>query len=322
MYPEQRAAFYGPARLALTEACTKAGKTFGGMYWALDKTAELEPGQAAWWVAPVYAQAVMVMRRYMRGLARFPVRFNKQELTMTLPGAGTMFFKSAVRPDNLYGEDVYAALVDEASRVQTDSITAVRSTPTSTQGPWRMIGNVRGVSNRFYQLCRQTERGELADASYTKIDAVTASQYGIPGLPTAHEIENARRVLPEPAFKELYEVDPSSDGTNPFGVPRINACIRPLAPGPAAVFGVDLAKVRDYTVILGLNRESETCYLERFKDRPWGYVAERVARAASLAPTMVDATGVGSPVVDMVRDKGQYVARYLSAEPLHQPMLT
>ena len=112
-------------------------------------------------------------------------------------------------------------------------------------------------------------------------------------------------------FGELYEVDPSGDDTNPFGIRLIDSRVMPLAEGPAVVFGVDLAKARDYTVIIGLNEGGEVCHLERFHHVPWTYIVERVTAAAALAPTVVDATGVGSPVIDMVLANGEVVDSYM-----------
>ena len=184
MYPEQLDAFFHDSRLGLVEASTKAGKTHAAMRWLLDQARAIEPGQSVWWVAPVYAQAVMVRRRYQRALrAVSGVRLNRGENTLTLPRGSRIWFKSGQNPDHLYGEDVYAAVVDEASRVRRESIYAVRSTLTSTHGPWRMVGNVRGRSNYFYELCRQAERGVLGSAQYHKITAAMAARYNIPRAP-------------------------------------------------------------------------------------------------------------------------------------------
>jgi hypothetical protein len=59
-------------------------------------------------------------------------------------------FKSGEKPDNLYGEDVWAVVVDEASRTREEAYWALRSTLTATGGPIRIIGNVKGRKNCFY----------------------------------------------------------------------------------------------------------------------------------------------------------------------------
>lgn len=117
-----------------------------------------------------------------------------------------IWFKSGVNPDNLYGEDVYAAVVDEASRVKKEAWHAVRSTLTATRGPIRIIGNVRGTDNWMYDLARQAETGADPSRSYARLTAYDAVAGGV-----IHpdEIEDAKRDLPEDVFNELYLALPS-----------------------------------------------------------------------------------------------------------------
>lgn len=316
LYPEQTAAFYTPVRLSLCEASTKAGKTHGGMRWALGEALR-GPNRTVWWVAPVYAQAKMVMRRYLRSIGPW-VHANNSELTLEFRHGSKLWFKSAKNPNNLYGEDVHAALIDEASRVNDDSVVAVRSTITSTGGPWRMIGNVRGRNNMFYRLCRQAESGDLPNSSYHKITAAMAAAQGIPGLPTFEELEDARAVLPPAVYAELYEVDPSSSDTSPFGHRNIDAATEDLCDDPVQVFGIDLAKSVDYTVIIGLCRDMHVCYWYRVKDLPWPKIIELVQEASEVAPTLIDSTGVGSPVLDYAPRAEGYVFTQRSKQHLMQ----
>ncbi len=245
LYEKQRAAFFNDARYAVCEASTKAGKTVGCMAWLFEQAVLGKPGQNFFWVAPVYSQAQTAFRRFKRGLPADLLRTNESELTLTLGNGTVLWFKSGEKPDNLYGEDVYAAVIDEASRCREEAWHAVRSTLTATRGPVRIIGNVKGRRNWAYQLARRAEAGEPG-MQYHKItarDAVAA------GVLDAEEIEDARRTLPEHVFRELYLAEPSDDGGNPFGLDAIRACItESLSSGPPKAWGIDLAKSVDYTV--------------------------------------------------------------------------
>jgi hypothetical protein len=86
----------------------------------------------------------VVFRRVKFSLPRKVYHANETELTVTLLNGAVLWFKGADHPDSLYGEDVYAAVIDEASRVKAEAWHAVRSTLTATEGPIRMIGNVKG----------------------------------------------------------------------------------------------------------------------------------------------------------------------------------
>ena len=114
-------------------------------------------GQNFWWIAPVYPQAKIAYRRLKRAVTQRLYQSNEAELTITLRNGAVIGFKSAEKPDNLYGEDVYGAVLDEATRMREESWFAIRSTLTATQGKVRIIGNVKGRRNWAYRLARQAE---------------------------------------------------------------------------------------------------------------------------------------------------------------------
>lgn len=203
--PYQLDAIFCAERYGVIEASTKAGKTAGCLIWLFERASVYGgSGRAYWWVAPVYSQAEIAFRRMKRALPRSLYKSNDTEQTLELPNGARLFFKSGEKPDNLYGEDVYAAVVDEASRIREESWHALRSTLTATRGPVRIIGNVKGRGNWFYHLARKAQRG-APDMHYAKITAYDAVAAGILNQ---QEIDDARSVLPEQVFRELYEASP------------------------------------------------------------------------------------------------------------------
>ena len=326
LYEEQRAALFGPEHLALTEASTKSGKTTAALLWLLDRACDPQRkrGDAVWWVAPVYSQALIPFRRMssaLNGKRKKQVAVNNQALTVTLPNGVRIEFKTGKIPDNLYGEDVYAAVIDEGSRQSRESIVAVRTTLTATHGPWRILGNVRGRGNYFYELCRAAEAGRLPDATYHHINAYTAAAHNLPGLPTLADIESAKAELPPSAFRELFLAEPAGSDVNPFGIDAPRACVGPLADGPVVAFGVDLAQSVDYTVVVGLNAAAQVCYYDRWQG-PWSTTVPRIVSALGTTPALVDATGVGSPVLSQLTEAGCYGAQgYVFTGPSKQRLV-
>ena len=179
-----------------------------------------------------------------RGLDQQLYTANESELTIRLINGTTVAFKSGEKPDNLYGEDVYAAVLDEATRMREEAWFAIRSTLTATRGEVRIIGNVKGRRNWAYGLARRAEGGE-PEWMYAKLTATDAIEAGILA---SEEIEQAKSQLPENVFRELYFAEPSDDGGNPFGQEAIRACIGDISVKPPVVYGVDLAKSVDWTV--------------------------------------------------------------------------
>lgn len=218
---------------------------------------------------------------------------NETELKISLKNGSSIWFKGSDAPDTLFGEDVYAAVIDEATRCKEESWHAVRSTLTATGGPVKIIGNVRGRKNWAYMLARRAQQGEQGMA-YFKLTAFDAVEGGI--LPMS-EIEDAKRTLPDHVFKELYLAEPGDDGGNPFGIGAIEKCYSDLSDDPAVCFGVDLAKSVDWTVVCGLDAEGHVSELERWQS-DWGQTISRIARIVGRTPTLVDATGVGDPIVE------------------------
>jgi len=296
VYEKQRQAIFNPSRYALIEASTKTGKTVGCIIWLAEMAMQGKPGWNYWWVAPTFAVAKIAYRRLKRGLPREVYTANDSDCFITLANGACIWFKGADKPDSLYGDDVHAAVIDEASRTKEDAWYAVRTTLTATQGPIRIIGNVKGRQNWFYQLARRAESGEKGMA-YAKLLAYDAVQAGIL---SADEVEDAKRTLPDQVFRELYLAEPSDDGGNPFGLLAIRNCIAPLSAAAPVCWGIDLAKSYDWTVCIGLDANGRACRLERFQ-KPWLDTISTIKQIVGPTPALVDSTGVGDPILEALQ---------------------
>lgn len=198
----QNGFLYNPSRFTVTEASTKVGKTFSHIWWLFEQAhAEWsKEGYNHWWVAPVYAQAEIAFKRMKAKVSKIPAyRINESKLTITTPLGTVMHFKSAQDPDNLFGEDVYSCVFDEAPRAKVEAFYALRSTLTATRGKLKIIGNFGGASNWVHHLKEKA----LTDPefAYYKITAWDAVKEGI--LEEA-EVRQAQKDLPDKIFKQLY----------------------------------------------------------------------------------------------------------------------
>jgi hypothetical protein len=300
LYARQEAAIYDAARIVNIEASTKSGKTVGCMAWLTEHAWEGLRAANWWWIAPYYGQAKIAYRRIKNGLPPQVFRYNDSELWIRLLcNHATMWFKSAEKPDALYGEDVHGAVIDEATRCREEAWHAVRSTLTATRGPVRIIGNVKGRKNWAYRQARKAEAGEPGMA-YHKITAYDAVEAGVLD---AEEIESARRDLPEDVFRELYLAEPTDDGANPFGLAAIANCVTSgLAQGQPVVWGWDLARKQDWTVGVGLDDMKRVCAFTRFQ-RPWPETVSTILDTTGDGFALVDSTGVGDPVLQELQRK-------------------
>lgn len=289
-------------RYTVTEASTKVGKSASHLIWLFEQplTLKLKAGQQVWWVAPVYGQAEVMFNRLKNQITdRSFLKFNESKLTATYPTGAVMSFKSAEKPDNLFGDDVYAAVFDEFTRARETAWHALRTTLTATKGKCKFIGNVKGKKNWGWRLAQKAKQGE-PDFDYFKITAYDAAAEG---LLSFEEIESAKRELPESVFKELYLAEASEDGSNPFGLQFIQQCTYPLSSQPPVCFGIDLARSVDWTVIIGLDSVGNVCYFDRFQ-MPWPETKSRILSLPNI-PMRLDSTGVGDVVLgDIQPTKG------------------
>ncbi len=200
-------AFFCEHRYGLAEANTKAGKTVGAIIWQAHQVLSDKLGQEHWWVAPIYRQTDIAYRRVKKMLPQQIYKANNGNHTLTFGNGARWVFLSGEKPDNLFGEDVASAVIDEGSRVREESWHAIRTTVTATKGPIRIIGNVKGRLNWFYKLCREGEKG-APNVHFTHIAWEDAVEAGILDL---DEIEDARRRLPPSVFRELYEAIAADD---------------------------------------------------------------------------------------------------------------
>lgn len=198
----QEEILYNGCRFTVTEASTKVGKTFSHVWWLYERAHAPfnKVGYNHWWVAPVYQQAKIAFKRMRSHIASSNLyRINESGLIIITPLGTEIHFKSADKPDNLFGEDVYSIVFDEAPRAKVDAHYALRSTITATQGEYKLIGNFGGVSNWMHLLKDKAK----TDPNYyykkiTAFDGVRA------GILKEEEIIQAQKDLPPKIFKQLY----------------------------------------------------------------------------------------------------------------------
>ncbi len=320
LYPKQSAAFFAPSRFAVCEATTKAGKTVGAMAWLLEQALiHGAPGRNYWWIAPQYEQAGIAYERYKRGLppdviartlGTFPQR-------IVFTNGASMSFRSADKPDSLYGEDVHAAAVDEYTRAPAAVLPAVMSVTTATTGPVRFIGNVVGRGSWGYTLARSAESGADPDWSYSKLSCIDA----IEGLREIGEtdaadrlhasVEAARATLTADEFRMLYLAEAPEDDANPIDMRRLDQCTTTRSERPTRAYGLDLARVRDYTELVGLDDQCQWTTHWRHRGGEWSSIVRMIRdRVGPTTPVLCDSTGVGDAIVESLSEAGVNVVGF------------
>jgi len=303
LYEYQRRILDSTARFTVTEAATKVGKTASHIIWLFEQALLCTANQSCWWISPTINQSKIAYDRMKVQISDKRIfDYNETNRVITLITGAKIEFKTAEKPDNLYGDDVYAFVFDEFTRAREAAWHALRTTITSTGGRGKFIGNVRGRRNWGHIMAMKAKSGDDPNYQYFKITAYDAAAAGMltkAGIPFAEEIEAAKKDLPETVFKELYEAEASENGSNPFGQQFIQQCTYPQSTLPAICFGIDLAKSVDWTVVIGLDKNGAVCYFDRYQ-KPWKKTVEDI-KGLPAAPMQLDSTGVGDPILEYVQ---------------------
>lgn len=303
LFDYQKAILNSKARYTVTEASTKVGKTASHIVWLFEQSLSLKVNQRVWWVAPTIGQARIAFDRMKVQISDKRIfTANETNRTITLITGGIIEFKTAEKPDNLFGDDVYAAVFDEFTRARETAWFALRSTLTATRGKCKFIGNVKGKKNWGYRLAQKARASE-PDFDYFKITAYDAANAGMKtkdGRPFIEEVEAAKRELPEAVFNELYLAIPNEDGSNPFGLDYIRRCVKDYDLTEPKYHGIDLAKSFDWAVICGLNSKGQLTKLDRWQS-DWGSTKRRIIETIGIKSATIDSTGVGDPIVEEIQ---------------------
>lgn len=323
LYPYQKEILNAKARFTVTVAATKVGKTASHIVWLFEKALECKNNQSVWWVAPTIGQAKIAFDRMKVQIAnRDLFKANETNRTITLVTGAIIWFKTAEKPDNLYGDDVYACVFDEFTRAREQAWHALRSTLTSTGGACKFIGNAKGKKNWGYKLAMKAKQGLDPNYQYFKITAYDAANAGMmtkDGRPFLEEIEDAKKDLPESVFNELYLAEASEDGSNPFGLDYISRCTYPMSTLPSVCFGADLAKKQDFTSLIGLDKFGATSHYDSFQ-KDWKQTKETILGLPS-GPIAIDSTGVGDPIAEDIATKRDGVQMVVFTQRTKQQLM-
>lgn len=256
----------------------------------------MKGGRVAY-ITPTYQLAKVFFDELARLLPSNVATPNRSDLTFKLISGGTIRFFTGERLDNLRGLKFHYAIIDEASfipNLEDGWQNSIRPTLTDYQGKAIFLSTPKG-KNFFYSLYLKglEPNDEWESFKYTSYDN--------PHILDA-EIDAARAELPTVVFEQEYMANPAENSANPFGSQAINKCVSNISNNAVKCYGIDLAKYNDWTVIIGLDNAGNVAYFERFQS-DWSSTQNKI-RNLPKAPMIIDATGVGDPIVEQLQRDG------------------
>ncbi len=265
-----------------------------------------------WWVAPTYTLSMIAWRKLLEETPRGIIKnIIKSEHMIQLVNGTYIYFKSADAPDRLVGEGLRGIVVDEAARCKQEIWDYnLRPTLSDLRG-WAVFIGTPKSHNWFHTMyLRGRDPNELDYESFTFPSSDN------PYLPEG-EIEEAKRQIPENAFRQEYLAEFIADGAGVFrgirdcilsGNGIINATPwfkkypnNTIPKDERYLAGIDLGRTHDYTVLTIIDSKRDVVYFDRFTGINWALQKKRIATACKKynnAQGLADKTGLGNAVVE------------------------
>ncbi len=272
------------------------GRRFGKTTLGIDRVADAAArGLSVGWFAPTYKLLLEVWREVELIFASMTVSSSVQERQIRLQGGGVIDFWSLDHVDAGRGRSYGRVVIDEAGVVrdlETAWQQAIRPTLADLRGDAWFLGTPKG--RRFFWSLYQ--RGQSGDGEWMSWRFPT----GFNPYINPEELEAARRDMPDPAYRQEFEGEPSEDSGNPFGLDAIRECVAPASEAEPYVWGWDLAKSVDWTVGIPLDESMRvTRAWQRFQ-LPWEETQAKIL-AVTEASALADSSGVGDPIVERLQ---------------------
>nr|QRW43052.1 MAG: terminase large subunit [Caudoviricetes sp.] len=198
-----------------------------------------------------YKLALEAWRELAQRLQPVVSRQNEQDKRMELVTGGVVEVWTLDSPDPARGRKYALAIIDEAG-IAKDLLdvwqAAIRPTLVDYGGRALFLGTPKGRRHGFVTLFTRGDTGQ--DPDWASFRASTLENPYIP----PEEIEAARKELPPEIFQQEFEGIPTDDGANPFGLDAIRKAVtEDLGEQPPVIYGIDLARSMDYTVVCGMD---------------------------------------------------------------------
>lgn len=270
-----------------------------------------------WIVYPTYAEAKEAIWKdpsmFFRVIPRELIaRQNEVELTVYLHSGSIICLKGADQPETLRGAGPYGIGFDEFDTMKY-AAWQITEPIIRANGGWAwFLGTPRGKRS-LYKLYNRGQSGHREWKSWL----LKASNSGII---QADQLVEAKSSMSQALFNQEFECEfLEGEGTIFRGVREIcTATPKKPEDNHLYVMGVDLAKVRDYTVITvydrGTNRQ---VYQDRFHTIEWPFQKakiQEVAKHYNNALVVLDATGLGDPIADDLMRAGLAVEPFKITE--------
>jgi hypothetical protein len=241
-------------------------------------------------------------------------RTSVSEHSLTLKTGAMIFVRSADRPSSLSGMSPSLVIIDEAQFVSDMAMKVLLPSTITRMCPVLAFGIAEGSS--WFQDWADKARDGHRQYVYNSFTTYANPMQTISAIDTMCESFDASHVL-----SNYLAEWPIIEGGKVYV--NVNNCID-FAPNQKTngvliepienhfyVWGIDLGKHQDYTVIYGIDTVNGRCvFFDRFLDVFWPIQKQRIKEAVHYykrGPIALDAAGIGDVIYDDLLDMGLWV---------------
>jgi len=300
------------ARFKVIVAGRRAGKT---MFVAQDPKVGIvkylfEKNKNVWVVAPSYDlteriwELVLKLCRGKLAPLIEKIYSTRGQQRIITKGGTVIEAKSADSPEMLVGKGLDALFCDESAMIPEKAWhESLRPSLIDRKGVAIFIGTPK-QKNWFYNLYI---KGQDPEDKVHKSWQFSSYENG---YIDSKELDAIVKDMPEMEYQQEILADFLEGFGQIFrGIRKnIRACERGPETGHRYIVGVDLAKARDFTVIVVIDRDrNEVVHIDRFKEMDYNLQKPRIeaiSRRYNRALVVADGTGVGAPVCEDLRSVG------------------
>jgi hypothetical protein len=206
---------------------------------------------------------------------------------------------------SLRGDEATNIVVDEAAYLPEEVVTEVAMPMlATTDGCLSMISTPNGLNHfwRFYQMGTRGEHGVWSRSGPSSESPHVSSSF----------LEVQRQLISDRAYRVEYECEFLESSSTVFSTEAVQQCLTtrlPVWEDAVVCAGVDWARYEDYTavaVLSGSRDGASLVELRRISRMSWSGQVEAIAEILnkySGVRVLCDATGVGDPIVEMLRSR-------------------
>ncbi len=267
------------------------GKSFVCFVLSLEK---MFKGQAVAYVTPTFSLGEQFFSEIQDFIPKEIITdCNKASLTIKLSTGGSIKFFSGEASNSMRGRKFNRIIIDESCFIQDlENIWTQIMMPTlaTTNGDALFCSTPNGLEYTHSLFLK----GKYKEGNYESFHFPSHTSPFV----SKEFLEKIKKDVTEDTYRQEYLAEPLATSGNPFGMEHIKKnTMSMLSTNETIVYGCDIAKYNDFTVIIGLDEEGQMTYFDRYRGE-WSLTKEKIKALPSSILKVMDSTGVGDVIFE------------------------